>query len=45
MNKKFNDWLGKADVVDIALIIGIIILGLTNSYGAGWLIFILIFRH
>jgi hypothetical protein len=43
MNRK--DWLERMDVTDIALIIGIIILGLTNSYGAGWLIFILIIRN
>lgn len=43
MNK--HDWLKNVDPIDVLLLIAIIILGVTDSYGAGWLLFFLFLRQ
>ena len=43
MNK--HDWLKNIDLMDVLLLIAIVILGVTDSFGAGWLMFFLFLRH
>ena len=42
MNK--HDWLKNIDLIDVLLLIAIVILGVTDSYGAGWLILFLFLK-
>jgi hypothetical protein len=39
------EWLKNVDPIDVLLLTAIVILGITGSFGAGWLIFFLFLRH
>jgi hypothetical protein len=38
MNDQLQKFIGKVDLLDIALVIAIVILSLNDAYGSGWLL-------